>query len=171
MSKIILSGYMASGKTTIALLLSKAMGIKYYDLDDIIEKTEGKTITEIFSGKGEIYFRKLEHESLKRIMDTADSFILSLGGGTPCYFNNHEILKRADVLSVYLNVSVNVLTERLLLEKSKRPLLQNLTKEELQEFVAKHLFERSYFYNQSKKVIITEGKTPEDIVNEIISFY
>lgn len=171
MSKIILSGYMASGKTTIARLLASAMGVKYYDLDDIIEKTEGKTITEIFSEKGEIYFRRLEHECLKLILETDNSFVLSLGGGTPCYFNNHEILKREDVLSVYLNVSVNVLTERLYLEKSKRPLLQNLTEGELYEFVAKHLFDRSYFYNQSKKVVITEGKTPEDIVNEIISFY
>lgn len=171
MKKILLTGYMASGKTTIALLLSKAAGISYNDLDDIIEEKAGKSITQLFTEDGEIKFRRLEHEALKEALENEKAFVLALGGGTPCYANNHEFLKRDDVVSVYLKASIPELISRIKEQDKQRPLLQKLDDSELQEFVAKHLFDRSWFYHQAKHIVNVDGKLPQDIVNEIMSLY
>lgn len=171
MKKIILSGYMASGKTTIAHLLSRASGIPHIDLDEVIEKKAGKTITELFADGGEVKFRKLEHDVLHEVVNRDEAVILSLGGGTPCYANNHEVLKREDVISIYLKAGIGVLVQRIKLQGKERPLLAKLPEDELHEFIAKHLFDRSYFYMQSGHIVNTEGKKPEDIVNEIMSLF
>jgi shikimate kinase len=171
MKKVLLTGYMASGKTTIALLLSKAAGITYMDLDEIIEEKAGKSVAEIFEQQGEIKFRKLEHEALKSAICNKDSFILSLGGGTPCYANNHEFLKMDDVISIYLKAGIPVLVKRLREHDHRRPVLDNVKPEELEDFIAKHLFDRSYFYHQAKHVVNVDNKSPEDIVNEIMSLF
>lgn len=171
MKKIVLAGYMASGKTTIALLLSKASGLEYIDLDDFIEQKVGKTIAEIFNSKGEIYFRRLEHESLKEILAKNTGYVVSLGGGTPCYANNHVLLQGENVVSVYLKASIQELASRLRDMRQSRPLIANVADSELEEFIAKHLFDRSYYYNQAKHVVVVDGKLPEAIVNEIMSLY
>ncbi len=171
MKKILLTGYMASGKTTIALLLSKAAGISYNDLDDIIEEKAGKSISQLFAEDGEIKFRRLEHEALKESVEANEDFVLALGGGTPCYANNHEFLMRDDVVSVYLKAGIPELVNRIKEQDKQRPLLINHNDDELQEFVAKHLFDRSWFYHQAKHVVQVDGKLPQDIVNEIMSLY
>jgi shikimate kinase len=96
--KIILLGYMGSGKTTIGSSLSKKLYQNFTDLDDYIEKKENKTISEIFTEKGEIYFRKIEHVYLKQFIMDNDSYILSLGGGTPCYANNMDFISQVPEL-------------------------------------------------------------------------
>ena len=169
MKKIILCGYMGSGKTTIARLLAKASGFAYADLDEEIERQEGKSIPEIFSGEGELKFRRIEHEALKQFVAADKSFVLSLGGGTPCYANNHLFLQREDVVSVYLKAGIKELAARIIKQGKSRPLLDGLKDEELEEFIAKHLFDRSFYYHQAKHIIATDNKTPENIVNEIIS--
>lgn len=170
MKKILLCGYMASGKTTIARLLAKASGLPYMDLDEVIEHKTGKTIPEIFKTEGEIKFRKLEHDTLKEIIEK-DSFVLSLGGGTPCYAGNHLFMQREDVVSVYLKAGIGELVNRLNGQPGKRPLLEKLKNSELEEFVAQHLFERSYYYHQAKHTIVTDGKSPDYIVNEVMSLF
>ncbi|MGX7666811.1 shikimate kinase [Flavobacterium pedocola] len=167
MQKIVLVGYMGSGKTTIGQLLSESMGIPFYDLDHIIEKNTQKTISELFSEIGELKFRKLEHESLKEILASDQDFVLSLGGGTPCYANNHLFLQQEGIESVYLKSSVSELVKRLLPEKKHRPLIAKMDDAEFEKFVAKHLFERSYFYHQSKAIVSVDAKTPSEIVSEI----
>ncbi|MCF8320529.1 MAG: shikimate kinase [Flavobacterium sp.] len=167
MKKIILLGYMGSGKSTIAKLLANLTSISYLDLDEIIEKQENSSVKKLFSDKGEIYFRKLEHQILAALIQNQDSFILSLGGGTPCYSNNHEFLKADHVISIYLNASVDTLYERLLFNSEQRPLIANKNPEEMKEFIAKNLFDRSYYYNQAKYKITVEGKSPEEILSEI----
>jgi shikimate kinase len=93
MRKIILLGYMGCGKSTIANRLSKITAIPYVDLDKSIEQRTNLSINEIFEKHGEIYFRKLEREVLIDLLNTPDDLIIGLGGGTPCYANNHELLK------------------------------------------------------------------------------
>lgn len=171
MKKILLCGYMASGKTTIARLLAKASGIPYKDLDEIIEKKAGKSISDIFEQDGEIKFRRMEHEALAALLSDDSAFILSLGGGTPCYANNHLFLQQEDVISVYLKASIGELLKRIKEQDIKRPLLDNLSPGEQEEFVAKHLFDRSYFYHHAKHVVAVDGKTPEDVVNEVMSLF
>lgn len=167
--KIVLVGYMGVGKTSIAKKLIKKVRISSLDLDHLIENKENMTINQLFLEQGEIYFRKLEHEIFQYILDTTDEFVLSLGGGTPCYSNNHLFLQRADVLSIYLKSSVNCLTEKLKNKRGNRPLIKDLSGEALQDYIAKHLFDRSYYYHQAKHVIDVDNKSKKDIVNEILS--
>ncbi len=171
MKKIVLCGYMASGKTTIARLLGKASGIPVLDLDEVIEQRTGKTVPQIFTEDGEIRFRKLEHENLKELLGDEGDLILSLGGGTPCYANNHVFLQQGNVISIYLKTGIDELVKRLRQQGNARPLLQKLQDDEIHEYVAKHLFDRSYYYHQSKHVVVTDGKSPENIINEIMSLF
>lgn len=162
---------MASGKTTVAALLAKASGIGYIDLDEIIEKEQGKTIDELFKQGGELMFRKIEHNVLKNIMEQDNEVIVSLGGGTPCYAGNHEFLQRDDVISVYLKAEIGELAKRIRKQQKSRPVLDGLNDNELEDFIAKHLFDRSYFYYKAGHVINVDGKTAEMVANEIMSLF
>ena len=167
MKKIILLGYMGCGKSTIAKLLATNVGLPYLDLDEIIEKRENATIKNLFSEKGELYFRKVEHEILSDLMKNQDGFILSLGGGTPCYANNHELLKGENKDAIYLSASIDTLYDRLKNENQNRPLIANKSEEEMKEFIAKNLFDRSYYYNQAKYKVSVDNKSVGEIVAEI----
>src|SRR5690606_30914132 len=101
MKKIILLGYMGCGKSTIAQNLSKITNIPFLDLDNCIENRAGLSINEIFEKHGEIYFRKLEHQMFIELLGSSEESIIGLGGGTPCYANNHQLLKREHVTSIY----------------------------------------------------------------------
>jgi shikimate kinase len=166
--KIILLGYMGSGKTSVGKKLAKKVFASFYDLDHYIERKEGKTIADIFEKKGEIYFRKIEHQYLQEFLHEKEDYILSLGGGTPCYAGNMElILAQEGVTSIYLQANVPTLKERLSKNKKKRPLVASLDDEKLAEFIAKHLFERRNFYEQAHETIDVNGKDIETIVAEI----
>ncbi|WP_428740375.1 shikimate kinase [Tenacibaculum sp.] len=166
--KIVLLGYMASGKSTIGKILAEKRQIPFIDLDAYIEKKENMSVSEVFSGKGEIYFRKQEHVYLKELLEKKEDFVLSLGGGTPCYAGNMKVLQSsANVKSVYLKTSINTVLERLENEKGQRPLLADLGKDELAEFIAKHLFERSYYYNQATYTLTVDNKSVEETTVEL----
>lgn len=160
---------MGSGKSVIAKKLSKKLKLNVLDIDNLIEIKTQMSIKDVFFKKGELYFRKIENQVFNEILDSNENFILSTGGGTPCYFNNHERL--IDFESVYLRASVDTLFERLNKEKSKRPIIEKLNDEDLKDFIGKHLFERSYFYNQAKYKIDVNDKSISKIVNEIISLF
>ena len=161
--KIVLLGYMASGKSTIGREISKKLDMKFIDLDDYISKREKRSISEIFKVEGEIYFRKIESSYLGEILNSKDSFILSLGGGTPCYSNNMELILNSEASSIYIKADIKTLASRLTAEKNKRPLVADLEDDKLIEFVAKHLFERRFFYEQASITVHTEDKSIEEI--------
>jgi len=167
MKKIILLGYMGSGKSTIAKSLAAKVGLPHLDLDEIIEKRENTTLKKLFANKGELYFRKVEHEVLSELMNNKNSFILSLGGGTPCYANNHETVKGENKESIYLSASIDTLYARLHNENENRPLIANKSEDEMKEFIAKNLFDRSYYYNQAKYKVAIDNKPVGEIVSEI----
>jgi shikimate kinase len=167
--KVILIGYMASGKSLIGNELAKKLNLEYLDLDQFIEENEGKTIQDIFLDKGEIFFRKIEHSYLKEITSLNKNMVLSLGGGTPCFSNNLELItKNKNIKSFFLNVPVNVLAKRLMNDKDKRPLVKYVTDEnDMLEFVGKHLFERLPFYNQANYKV-DANKPKEEVIEAII---
>jgi shikimate kinase len=165
--KIVLLGYMGCGKSVIGDFLAKKVLVSYYDLDDEIERITQSSITKLFQSKGEIYFRKKENEILKALLSNNENFVLSLGGGTPCYYNNHELIAQEGILSIYLKVSVDTLANRLIHETEKRPLLHNQDEVSLKDFISKHLFDRNFYYHQATKVINVDNKTIEEIVKEI----
>ncbi|WP_367774065.1 shikimate kinase [Flavobacterium sp. WC2421] len=169
MKKIILLGYMGCGKSTIAKMLSKNIHIPFVDLDKYIEDKVNKSINSIFELYGEIYFRKLEHECFVELLNSDQEVIIGLGGGTPCYANNHELLKGSGVKSIYLKASIQTLFDRLSVNKSKRPLIANKNDEEMKEFIAMHLFERSFYYNQAQYIVSVDAKTIDETVNDILA--
>ena len=158
---------MGCGKSTIAKLLATKVGLPHLDLDEIIEKRENATIKKLFSNKGELYFRKVEHEILSDLMNNQESFVLSLGGGTPCYANNHEVVKGKNRESIYLSASIDTVYDRLHNENENRPLIANKSEDEMKEFIAKNLFDRSYYYNQAKYKVTIDNKSVGEIVAEI----
>ncbi|MEG9326953.1 shikimate kinase [Salinimicrobium catena] len=168
--KIILSGYMGSGKTAVGNELSQVTGLRFLDLDEEISRREGRNIPEIFKTSGEIYFRKKESEVLQELINSSEDLVLSLGGGTPCYGKNLQLLQEdSEVKLIYLKTSLEELTDRLFKEMEQRPLISHLDNRELlEDFIRKHLFERTYYYNQSDKIITTDGKTVKQVAGEIL---
>ena len=107
---------------------------------------------------------------MKEIIENKNDIVLSLGGGTPCYGENMKLVnENPKVISIYLKSTIPTLVERLKSEKSKRPLVAHLgTDQELTEFIGKHLFERSPFYQQAQAIIDTDNKTLKIVEEEII---
>lgn len=166
---IVLIGYMGSGKSSVAKVLSSKLKTNHIDLDQFIESSEGISISNIFKKKGEINFRKIERKYLENILKSKKYSIISLGGGTPCYFDNIEFINKFSNNTIFLKTSINELTERLFIEKDDRPIISHLkSKKKLNDFIAKHLFERNKFYNKTKIVIDTDKKGIEEIVGELL---
>ena len=166
-TKISLIGYMGSGKSTVAGILASKMKLPALDLDDYIAEKEGLSIPEIFASKGEIYFRKIENAYLGELLEAEKSLVIALGGGTPCYANNMELLLENSE-TIYLRANVPTLFERLHDERASRPMISSLSDDQLTEFIAKHLFERRNFYERAEITISIEGKSPEEIADEIL---
>ncbi len=169
MVKIVLIGYMGSGKSTIGRIVANHLNIKFLDLDDYIVHAESMTVASIFKEKGELYFRKKEHQYLSEILLKESSFVLSVGGGTPCFGNNMELINENTVNSFYINVGIPELAERLIPEKNDRPLIAHVQDSELPEFIGKHLFERSFYYNQAHHTIKSNEKSPTELAEAIVN--
>ena len=110
---IVLLGYMGCGKSTIGKKLAQERQLQFYDLDNVIENQEGQAISKLFETKGELYFRKREAELLRQFISKNDNYILSLGGGTPCYANNMDFLLEQNLQTVYLKAQLETIIGRL----------------------------------------------------------
>ncbi|MGB7841971.1 MAG: shikimate kinase [Salinimicrobium sp.] len=168
--KIILSGYMGSGKTVVGKLLQEKLQLPFLDLDMEISKKENKSIPAIFEQAGEIYFRRKESEILSELLNSEEDFLLALGGGTPCYGKNLQFIKdHPEAKLFYLKASIDTLKKRLFEERGERPLIAHLDSPELlEDFIRKHLFERAFYYNQSEYIVKIDGQTPEEVAAAII---
>lgn len=151
MRRIILVGYMGSGKTTVGKALSKETGLMFYDLDWYIESRMRKSVSQIFAERGEEAFRRMEYNMLHEVAEFED-VVISCGGGTPCFFDNMDYLNRqGDV--VYLKATPEVLYRHLLMAKVERPLLKGKTQDELTDYITTHLAEREPYYQKAHHVL------------------
>ena len=151
MRRIILIGYMGSGKPTVGKALSKETGMMFYDLDWYIESRMRKTVSQIFAERGEEGFRQIEYNMLHEVAEFED-VIISCGGGTPCFFDNMDYLnQQGDV--VYLKATPETLYKHLLMAKVERPLLKDKTPEELIAYITEHLKEREPFYGKARHIL------------------
>lgn len=166
--KVVLVGYMASGKSTIGKILSHSLEIDFIDLDTAIALEVGLSIPEIFENKGELFFRKTETQVLNKLLKSNQSFVLATGGGTPCYGNNMKLIN-AMASSSYLKLPISSLVERVIKEKETRPLVANILDEDLPEFIGKHLFERNIYYSKAENIIDCDKKSLKEIVKKIKS--
>lgn len=164
--KIFLIGFMGSGKTYWGKQLSEKLQLPFFDLDSVIEEKEEKEITEIFSETGEEHFRLLEKDVLYLLTESHDSFVMATGGGTPCFFNNIDYMKRRGT-TVWINCSVECLHSRLAKEKEKRPLISTIPDEELKNFIIKKFSDRKIFYQQAQLVVNEDDATLDTLVERI----
>jgi shikimate kinase len=153
--RIFLIGFMGSGKTHWGRQLAKQLRIPYYDLDDVIAAKEKKSVSQIFAESGEESFRLKEREVLESLIDENETMVLSCGGGTPCFFNNIETMKKYGIV-VWLNTHMDVLLTRLKNEKSSRPLIKNIPDGDMRSFIVRKLNERRIYYEQADVIIDNE---------------
>ncbi len=162
-NRIVLIGYMGSGKSTIGKLLAKQLNFDFVDMDTLIELRTFKTITEIFQERGEDYFRHLEKETLLELLQEKN-IVIATGGGTPCFFDNMKMIKK-HATSFFLNVSEKELKQRLQNEMNKRPLLKD--NNNLLQEITDQLKIRKPIYSQANYTILSHY-TPQKIVEIII---
>ena len=158
MTRIFLIGYMGAGKTTLGKAFARALGLTFVDLDWYIEERFHKSIRQLFAERGEEGFRELEKRMLHEAGDFED-VVISVGGGTPCFFDNMEYMNAAGE-TVFLDVDIKVLFRRLKVAKQQRPLLDGKTDEELMLFIQEALQARLPFYTKAKHVF--NGELLED---------
>lgn len=151
MKRIIIIGYMGSGKTTVGHALSQELGLPFYDLDWYIETRMHRTVKQIFDEKGEEGFRKIEHNLLHEVAEF-ENVIISCGGGTPCFFDNIDYINRQGE-TVYLKCTTDVLYKHLKMGKTVRPLLLNKTPDEVKTFIEAQLKQREPFYAKAKHIV------------------
>jgi len=142
---------MGSGKTTIGKGLSKMLNLPFYDLDDLIEKKSGLSVSDYFGKYGEDSFRMLEKECL-HLTSVLEGAVISTGGGTPCFFDNMEVINNCGI-SFYLKANEKLLHSRLKESKSKRPLISDLTEDQLIENIMGLLTKRESFYLKAKYTV------------------
>jgi shikimate kinase len=123
---IILTGLPGSGKSTMGKLLASRLNLPFYDLDVVISEQTGQTIPELYSERGEEYFRQIERTCLLAIIREKNGYVLASGGGTPCFSDNLQEMK-ARARLIFLNTPVDTIIERLQMESEfkKRPLFSN----------------------------------------------
>src|SRR5690242_1837460 len=127
--KIFLIGFMGCGKTHWGRQLGQKLNMPFFDLDEKIVEHEEKSIAAIFEKEGEEYFRLVEKDLLHLISESHESFVMACGGGTPCFYNNIDYLKRQGTV-VWINCSTECLYQRLKKEKIQRPIIAGLSDEE-----------------------------------------
>jgi shikimate kinase len=165
--KIFLIGFMGSGKTHWGKLLSSRLQLPFRDLDSLIVEKEQRSVSDIFAAEGEEYFRYKEMEMLEELVAKEENFILSCGGGTPCFFNNIEFMKKSGKV-VWLNTSVDVLKERLLKERMSRPLIREVDDDELKRFIIRKLSERKMYYEQADVMVNEESITQDELIRALL---
>lgn len=161
---IYLTGFMGAGKTTAGKKLAAALGYNFVDLDTLIEKEAGHTISQLFEN-GIDKFREMESVILKQTGNYSNS-VIATGGGTPCFYDN-LLWMNNNGITVYLKLSAGSLFHRLAASKQKRPLILGKTDVELMEFIMETLKEREKFYSRSKYVIKGEDLDVKELVDLI----
>ena len=166
--RIFLLGFMGTGKTYWGQLWSQQYHLEFFDLDAIIEKECGMTIAKMFETRGEGYFREKER-ALLRSFGTKDDFILSTGGGTPCFFDNMDWMNENGI-TIYLQTETTILKERLVKEKAHRPLIKDLDDAGIVQFIENNINKRNKFYMLSTVILDTADVTA-DTFTKIIREY
>ena len=164
---IVLTGFMASGKTAISKAIAKISDLKFLDTDDLIVQRSGMTIEEIFDNMGEIGFREIEYNIIREISEL-DGYVISTGGGVPLNIANIRELRKNGII-VNLSADFEVIKERILRsgQKEKRPLIRNSNFDEIEQ----RFNERIKYYRECDfQIRVTNDREPDYYANEILSY-
>ncbi len=159
---IYLIGAPGSGKTTYGKKLASKLNFNFIDIDNFIEKNENCSISDIFKYEGENYFRIAENKYLLEISKITENTVISTGGGTPCFFNNIEIINNSGI-SFYLKTEIESLTKRLENSKKTRPLINT----NINQYIKKIIDDREKYYIQATHTITLENNLINSIINII----
>lgn len=164
---IVLTGFMGTGKSTAGRLLSRELGLKFLDLDELIEREAGLAVKDIFAVQGEARFRDLENSVIERLSTGAygGGIVLSTGGGAVVNPQNRSMLKSFGKV-VCLKASVDEILRRVG-DRADRPLLSRPDKRETIERLLK---ERDAAYGDSDLSIDTTALSIEQVVSRIRAF-
>ncbi|RYY68777.1 MAG: shikimate kinase [Chitinophagaceae bacterium] len=160
-SPIFLVGFMGSGKTHWGRQWAAVLHRKFIDVDELIETQEQLSVTEIFSSKGEAWFREKEALVLRSVIDKND-LLVSCGGGLPCFHDNMNFMNSTGT-TIYLQASPRFLLHNILKEPQARPLLKNMNEAEMLFFIETKLNERNPCYKQATFILNAEDLTGDSI--------
>jgi len=156
--RIFVVGFMGSGKSTVAKKLANAMGYYFVDLDDLIERTTKKKISDLFKNGGEDYFRKIESESL-RTLNSLKQIVVATGGGTACFKENMQWMND-NGFSMWLNTDWDIMMSRLTQgKKNVRPIFEEKSRTELKE-----LFDQRVPFYQSANLKVSSAETEKNLL-------
>ncbi|MFA8450588.1 MAG: shikimate kinase [Bacteroidales bacterium] len=159
--KVFLLGFMGAGKTVAGKKLAKSLGLEFVDLDHRIEEQFKVTINDLFSKYDEEVFRNIERNVLVQVLKL-DNVLISLGGGTPCFFDNMELIKQSG-LSIYMQLHPKSLFQRLINSRKNRPLVKNMEPEKLESYIMERLKMREEYYLKADVVVRGERFSDKDI--------
>ncbi len=162
--KYFLVGFMGSGKSYVGKKLSEKLQLNFIDLDHYIEQIENRSILDIFNKEGEDHFRKLELKYFTSILKEENT-IISTGGGTPTHNNIMKLITESGT-SFYLKCKTDTILKRLVKSDKNRPLIKDLSNEDLKKFIEVKLSERSKFYEKSDYIVNNNSK---EAIIEIIN--
>lgn len=166
--RIFLLGFMGVGKSTLGRLLAEQLALRFLDFDVLLEEHQQMSISDIFARYGEVYFRKLEHDLLREVVQTNDQFVMGTGGGLPCYNHNMQFMNEQGQ-TIYLKSDPVAIAGRLGKSTGLRPLIVGKSALELYEYVEETLAKRDQFYAQANLVIdIDLQATKESNVDLIV---
>lgn len=161
--RILLVGFMGSGKSSVGPLLARALGWRFVDVDERIEELEGTAISEIFARRGESYFRAVEAGVVSDVLGL-DRVVVATGGGWGAQAGRLAALPSGSV-SVWLQVSAEEAVRRVRSEPGRRPLLE--TEDPLQE-ARRLLAIRSPEYAEANAEVDTVGRSPEEVAEDVV---
>ncbi len=164
-TRLVLIGYMGSGKTSTGKELAKLLGRTFIDLDIYIEHKYGQTINDIFQSKGENYFREIERVGLSEVL-ALEEVVIALGGGTPCFYDNMETIVEKS-FSIYLKAEDRLIVNRLQNAKSTRPLVKDYTTEQLFDYVKEMLWIREPYYNKADLIVDAKGLKARGLLKQL----
>ncbi|MCB0733338.1 MAG: shikimate kinase [Flavobacteriales bacterium] len=153
--KIILIGLPGVGKSYWGQRLASHLNVPFFDLDLLIEQTEGKSISDVFAQQGESYFRKSEQMHMSKLLSDTRSMVVATGGGTPCYANSMSVMKKSGI-TVYLKDELKSIADRIRSEDGIRPLFASMG-QNTEVVLRKMLDERKAFYEQSHIITDVSG--------------
>jgi len=162
--RVLLAGFMGSGKSTTGAGVAEALGWRFVDLDDQVESVAGKGIPEIFREEGEEAFREIEDREARRLL-AEDELVIASGGGWPCRPGRIAGAGR-ETLSIWLRVSGEVALERTRGHDIERPLL---AVEQPLDRIRELLAEREPHYRSAAWWVDTDLRTPADVVGVIVN--
>lgn len=167
MKKVVyLTGFMGSGKTTVGKKLAAQLNYTFIDLDSYIEQQEGRSISELFNEHGENYFREVEHQCLQTLLKL-EKLVVACGGGTPCFYDAMQQMNEHGI-TVYLQMNVLAIFNRLKQGRMQRPLIAGKSDEALRQYIDEKLKEREPFYLQAQIVVPAIDLNISELKNKII---